>query len=389
MWLTTPIQYTDSLTDVAAGTYSFTVRDQHNCLKAANFTVIQPPVPFVLTATKNNVTCYAAANGEITLNSTGGKPTYSYAWSPATLPNQSSQTNLAPGNYRVTITDIGGCTATLANGVDITQPTQLEFDGNIKVDSITCPHYNDGKIDITAKGGSITAGKQYEYSINSGTDYFASNKFTGLVDGDYNVIVRDNNNCIVARKVTVGAPEELYTTALRLDTPRTTDTIVMGSTIPLKAHYFNRSGVMPTINSYLWTPSNALSCADCQYPTANPYITTKYDLELRYHKNCLAKSAITTPVFSALDFFVPSAFTPNGDGVNDAVMVYGNSIKKVLFTIFDRWGEKVFESNHLSMGWNGTYLGSPMPSGVYSYNAEVEYLNGETKNKKGSITLIK
>ena len=102
------------------------------------------------------------------------------------------------------------------------------------------------------------------------------------------------------------------------------------------------------------------------------------------------KSKINVPVYDPLDFFVPSAFTPgNGDGLNDQLMVFGNGIKKSRLMIFNRWGEKVFESDHITKGWDGKFKGESQPSGVYSFHAEVEYLNGEKRTKKGSLTLIR
>lgn len=87
--------------------------------------------------------------------------------------------------------------------------------------------------------------------------------------------------------------------------------------------------------------------------------------------------------------FVPNTFTPNGDGRNDIVRVYGNYIKSLNFQIYNQWGEKVFETNDINGGWNGLYKNKPQPVGVYIYVLRVENTNGEIVNKRGSINLIK
>jgi gliding motility-associated-like protein len=87
--------------------------------------------------------------------------------------------------------------------------------------------------------------------------------------------------------------------------------------------------------------------------------------------------------------FIPNSFTPNGDGRNDKLFVYGYIIKSMRFVVFNQWGEKIFESKDQSIGWDGTYKGKPQPSGVYIYVCELNLTNGTTLVKKGSINLIR
>jgi gliding motility-associated-like protein len=266
------------------------------------------------------------------------------------------------------------------------EPKKLVIDP--RPDSVTCPKFKDGVINIPADGGTTTELKGFEYSIDGGTTYFSSDKFTGLAGKDYNVVVRDNNGCVATRKITVGEPEELFVTAKKDSTKP--DTLTMGNRVELYYTLQTLSGTYPRITGINWTPSMALTCSDCARPKASPYVTTLYEVELTYHKSCKSKSKINVPVYDPLDFFIPSAFSPgNGDGLNDRLYLYGNGIKKMSLIVFNRWGEKVFESDHVTMGWDGIYKNEPQPSGVYSFSAEVEYLNGEKRTKKGSITLIR
>ncbi|MFD0793495.1 gliding motility-associated C-terminal domain-containing protein [Mucilaginibacter litoreus] len=87
--------------------------------------------------------------------------------------------------------------------------------------------------------------------------------------------------------------------------------------------------------------------------------------------------------------FVPNAFTPNGDGNNDVLYVYGNTIQKVNFSVYDQWGQQQFRSTNLSSGWDGTYKGHAQPVGVYVYYLEATLNNGQIVKKKGTVTLIR
>jgi gliding motility-associated-like protein len=100
-------------------------------------------------------------------------------------------------------------------------------------------------------------------------------------------------------------------------------------------------------------------------------------------------TASGTTLLPDVGIFVPNTFTPNGDGRNDIVRVYGNYIKSLNFQIYNQWGEKVFETNDVNGGWNGMYKNKPQPVGVYVYVLRVENTNGEIVNKRGSINLIK
>jgi gliding motility-associated-like protein len=87
--------------------------------------------------------------------------------------------------------------------------------------------------------------------------------------------------------------------------------------------------------------------------------------------------------------FIPNAFSPNGDGLNDLLRVYGYIIKDIHFMIFNQWGEKVFETNTQSRGWDGMYKGKAQPSGVYIYVCKLQLTDGTVVDKKGAINLIR
>lgn len=89
------------------------------------------------------------------------------------------------------------------------------------------------------------------------------------------------------------------------------------------------------------------------------------------------------------NFFVPNAFSPNGDGNNDFLFVRGKNIVELNFAIYSRWGEKVFETINISEGWDGTFRGEKMESAVFAYYLTLTYADGKTEVKKGNISLIR
>ncbi|HDQ15651.1 MAG TPA: T9SS type B sorting domain-containing protein, partial [Bacteroidetes bacterium] len=86
---------------------------------------------------------------------------------------------------------------------------------------------------------------------------------------------------------------------------------------------------------------------------------------------------------------IPNIFSPNADGENDVLYVRGSGVESLLFVIYDRWGEKVFESNSLDNGWDGTYRGRAMDAAVFVYYIKARFINGEEQTLKGNVTLIR
>ncbi|MDN3550333.1 gliding motility-associated C-terminal domain-containing protein [Mucilaginibacter aquaedulcis] len=87
--------------------------------------------------------------------------------------------------------------------------------------------------------------------------------------------------------------------------------------------------------------------------------------------------------------FIPNVFTPNGDGSNDVLFVYGNAVKSLTLSIYDQWGELQFKSTNKASGWDGTYKGTNQPVGVYVYYVEATMNDGQVVKKKGTVTLLR
>lgn len=140
--------------------------------------------------------------------------------------------------------------------------------------------------------------------------------------------------------------------------------------------------------TYLWFPNTALSCNDCNNVIANPIEDITYSLTIDT-MGCISYDEISIYVEVAGDIFVPNLFTPNADGINDFLEIYGNSIDEFDFKIYDRWGEMVFQTDNINEVWDGTFNGMPLNSAVFVYTIEVVYLDGREDIQQGNITLIK
>ena len=140
--------------------------------------------------------------------------------------------------------------------------------------------------------------------------------------------------------------------------------------------------------TYLWAPSASLSCSDCFTPIASPVETTVYTFNVTdTATSCNAIDSLTVTVIRNYDIWVPSAFSPNGDSNNDFFFVRGNNIKEFNISLYDRWGNKVYESSNLAEGWNGEFQNRVINSGILVYVLNFTLNDGISATQKGNITV--
>jgi gliding motility-associated-like protein len=144
--------------------------------------------------------------------------------------------------------------------------------------------------------------------------------------------------------------------------------------------------------TYSWTPASQLSNAQSASPMAYPQETTTYTVILS-EGECSSTDTVTVRV---VDFvcgppiiYVPNAFTPNGDNDNDRLFVRANLVTDVYFAVYDRWGERVFETTNLQVGWNGEFEGEALDPDVYVYYLKATCEGGQTYYTQGNVTLIR
>lgn len=256
---TPPYQYSlDNITyqssnifnGLAAGSYTVYFRDNNNCTGTQTFTITQPTV---LSATVNTqpVKCNGASDGSITVTATGGTAPYQYSIN-GTAYQASNSFNVAAGNYTVYIKDNNNCIKTQT--VTITEPAILS--ASSVTTNASCDGGNDGRITITANGGTAN----YQYSID-GINFQASNVFN-VAPGNYSVTTKDANSCTTVQNIIVGLSNNLtITPALDL-------TICEGTMVALAA--------TSNATQYSWSPSASLTGANSANPVASPRVTTQY-----------------------------------------------------------------------------------------------------------------
>lgn len=363
----------NSLLNIRAGTYQVDVRDQNLCKGEFNFSVADFP-RLVLQMNSNDPSCFGAKDGAVDITGSGGTGTYTYRWDNGSI--APFRSDLPAGVYRVTLTDANGCTQdTLATLVD---PPLLTIGGVQPVDVI-CFGDATGVISLLGEGGR----PPYRYGINGG-NFQSDNRFIGLRAGTYVVAVEDAGGCTATEEVDISEPPQLAVDA-GLDT-----SISLGQKITLIAIPNN-----PSVN-FQWSPADLVNCSTCQTTLAGPLRTVRFQIEITDAVGCKAIDELLVTVVKNRPIYIPNGFSPDLDGKNDFFTLYGGPAARRIrrLQIFDRWGEQMFDTKDIPLGqeplgWDGTYRNQAMPSGVYVYVAEIEFIDDEVLLFKGDVTLVR
>lgn len=371
---------TSTITGLIANTYSVTVTDANNCTSNTSVTVNEPTA-LSLSATSTRETCFGFVDGTVSTVFSGGTPPYSIRLIQGTstiAQNTSGQfNNVAPNQYIVRIVDANGC----IENFNIVVPGAEENIFDIQTQATSCfgPQYKDGSITVT---GLTVSNGSFTYGIDGGNQG-SSGYFNNLAHGDHTVIAVDSFGCRSILDIQVAQPDPAYLYI----TPQN-DSVDILSTLQINSDF----GPYPnsSVVSYQWTPSSGLSCIDCPNPVFSSYErNNSYTLLVTYNTGCFIKANVKVVVTGTFPLFIPNAFSPNGDGNNDVYQVFSQGVKDFSLNIFNRWGEKIFESTNILETWDGSYKGNMQPPGTYVYYVDIKYLNGKKVNENGSITLIR
>lgn len=158
-----------------------------------------------------------------------------------------------------------------------------------------------------------------------------------------------------------------------------------------------RQGETSTL-SYLGDPGAFIYWMPATQPVsgytvnASPQITQIYTVQISKGQ-CIETRTVLVEVYSDACnpdvIFIPNTFTPNRDGINDVLLVRSNALQSIYFAVYNRWGERVFETRNLNSGWDGTINTSNAEQGVYGWYIEAECFNGRKTFKKGNVTLLR
>lgn len=195
-------------TNLTAGTYSLSAQDSYGCTVAgSNITLTQPAELLITKESKTDIQgCYGDENGIIDITVSGGtSPIYYSIDNGATYTLGHYFSGLPIGTYNIAVRDINGCT-TLGSEITLTQPDQINIISESFTDVNTCFDDNTGTITVNAGGGT---GNIY-YSIDGGSLYYLSGNFNSLYAGDYDIVVRDDNFCMLTGStITLSQPTKL------------------------------------------------------------------------------------------------------------------------------------------------------------------------------------
>lgn len=142
--------------------------------------------------------------------------------------------------------------------------------------------------------------------------------------------------------------------------------------------------------TYSWSPTASLSCTNCPNPVATPTAATWYVVTMTTPEGCSFKDSIFIDYrIICGEVYVPNIFSPNQDGNNDYFKPYGRCLEQIQLSVYDRWGNKVFYTEDLTEGWDGTYKGKMMNTGTYVYQLTGKLIYGEMIDLKGNVTLTR
>ena len=286
-----------------------------------------------------------------------------------------TQTFKATGNYSVKLSTFDGCDSTVnlaltVNTISYTKPTVIYC----KKDSSI--------IDL-----SITSLPSNNYTVKwiNGIDTTISNnsqyKITDTISGNISFEISYGNNCKIQDTI-------FYIVNPLPQIEAVADKVIVSYNETVQLDIITTDDL-----SYNWTPTKSLNNADLKNPIATINQTTIFTVNVTDKNNCKNSDTIKIEFLDNcknIDVFIPTAFSPNGDGINDCFMMRAKAkFNEFQMLVFNRYGEKIFESNSQADCWNGTFKNASCSADVYAYSINFKCVDGSIFSRKGNVTLFK
>lgn len=348
------------------GTYVYTViatgTDGIACTDTTMVTVVPRPV---IGADTTIMKCAGAPFDLTAVYTTTGLTT---AWTLNGSPVANPAAVTGSGTYMLVGTNSNGCTDTamVTLVLDVVSAT-------VTGAQVVCTQ--TGSITVSNPGG--IAPFTYAISTNPGV-YQTSNEFLVQNPGTYTITTRDSLGCTVSSDVTLSFVPQFAVNA--------------GPDISIfsgeDAHIF--ASASEPAASIMWSPTTALTTSTSLTTTASPTSTTVYTLTATNALGCSASDDVQI-IIVPYCVKVKNAFSPNGDGQNDLWQVYEDygCLKNISLHIFNRYGNKVFESRDYRNNWNGMYGGKPVPDGTYYAVINFTLFTGRVVTVKTDLTILR
>ena len=281
---TGPNSFTSSATSISSlqpGNYNVTIADAGGCPFSNSYTIIEPTDIVITIDSENDITCYNANNGSINITVTGGTGAYSYNWTKNTAPYDVTEdiSNLSPGTYMVTVTDVNNCGPKTAS-FTITEPPLLVV-SLVSQTNILCYGAATGVIAVGIVGGTPNP-TTFDYTYAwTGPNGFTANtqNLSNLLAGTYNLTVTDNNGCIKNLMVTL---------------TQSTEIIIAYTTTPITCYGANNASMSVTLSGgnppYQFQWSNLSTSLSQNNLSAGNYTITVTD-----NVGCIKTATIVIP----------------------------------------------------------------------------------------------
>lgn len=429
----------EDLIGVTAGTYTYQLIDANGCMVTEDLTITEPTPLEGYVSDYGEPLCNGSSEGFIKYNVSGGTPPYRFHWSNfAVTQNLDS---LVAGTYSVTVTDFKGCT--FESTQLINEPEELK--NELTMEPVHCYKGSDGAVEANISGG--TAPYQLTWYSPEFTLKNRSLRITELTEGLYQIEIYDSNQCFVKDSIWLTAPQAPFYTTLKTTNPSchngqdgAIDLETFNGTAPFTYQWSNgavsQSISELTAGKYDVTVSDNFNCNTKNNTVLIEPLAFKADVEITQvsceeeadgiiqlspqgatppyeiiwsnnetgifldnlaqgvytasiadANHCLYTIDVEMPVNGVGCVDIPSAFTPNADGINDSWVI--RSIKNYpdnQIKIFTKWGELIFSSSGDAAPWDGTNNGNDCPAATYYY--VVKLGNGEPLYK-GLVTIVR
>lgn len=315
--------------------------------------------------------CPYQLDGRIWVDSTIGTGPFQYVWGPSGTTGPILQ-DVGAGTYTLSITDGLGCVG--VDTVFLMGAPRPHVEGTVT--HVRCYGASDGRVVVWSDYPGLL------YSFR-GSPFTSQTVYEGIGSGGWQIFAMDSLGCIWEEFFTVEEPPPL-----EVELPAE---ILMdcGDTLRMEP-MASATGL-----SYQWSPNLWISCIDCERPYIWPEGDTVYRLLVTNSNGCTATAATSIAVNLTPRIYVPNAFSPNSDGINDTFFLLGDCVDEIeLMRIFNRWGDKVFEARNIplndpSVGWDGSFKGKLANPEVFVFYANVRNRDGTLTMVKGAVTLLR
>jgi gliding motility-associated-like protein len=368
-----PYQTGNQLNGLNAGTHVIHLKDANNCIKDTTITITQPATPVTFgTLSITNPTCEGFEDGTVVMSANGGIAPYQYAVNNNNFGTSPTFAQLQEGAYTFKVKDNNGCEKDTL--VTLTGFPHILIDGVSFIEP-SCYGFNDGQFTIQASGGN----PPFTYQLGVSGIWNSSPQFTNKNAKEYQIRIKDNNQCIKDTTIMFTQPDLLVLDTITvgndcngIDDGGKIEVLASGGTAPYQYFWLHDVGlhdakITGLVNGrYYVKVADAHACMD------------SVTIDILYNNCC-------TP-------YIPNAFTPNGDGRNDNYKVeYKGDMELKEMHIYNRYGQRIFSSANQNKIWDGTYNGQVVDNGTYYYYIRI--LCGNVRKKeltfKGDVTLVR